>query len=442
VNPPLRLREDAITLFREGISAVDPRNAVRRWIRREENKLVFGAPGDGETELDLSTCRSIFVVGAGKASARMAAAVEELLGDRLTGGVVAIPHGTPVPSGRIHFLHAAHPVPDASGVAAAREVASLASAAGARDLVIAVFSGGGSALLPAPAGEVTLEEKQHVTGLLLRSGATIGEVNTVRKHISFLKGGRLALLAAPARVISLLLSDVIGDDPGTIASGPTAPDATTPDDALRVLRAYRLEQQLPSSVVAHLRQAGASPPESVDPLFARVRNLVVGRNADALQAIASRAERMGYRPVILPGNVQGEAREAAATHVARCREIAGRSAARPFCIVSGGETTVSVRGTGRGGRNQEFALAAAIAMEGWEDTVLLSAGTDGIDGNTTAAGAIVDGGTIGSGRALGLLAEEFLLQNDSNSFFFGLNQLLVTGATGTNVMDVQILVGE
>jgi hydroxypyruvate reductase len=325
---------------------------------------------------------------------------------------------------------------------ASREVAGLAAAAGKDDLLIAVFSGGGSALLPAPAGSITLEEKQQVTRLLLRSGAAIGEVNTIRKHLSFLKGGRLARLAVPARVVSLLISDVIGDDPGTIASGPTAPDPTTAADALRFLHSRGLEQDLPPAVREFLRHHDVETPKPGDPLFDRVRNFIVARNADALDAIARRAEAMGYAPVVLAGNVQGEARLAAEAHIIRCREIARKHRSGPLCIISGGETTVTVRGSGSGGRNQEFALAAAKAMTGWDGAVLLSAGTDGIDGSTTAAGAFADGRTVDRGHSLGLDPEVFLRENDSNSFFLGLNDILVTGATGTNVMDVQILVCE
>lgn len=436
-----RLREDALTLYRQGIKAVDPRTAVHRCVQREGEQLRFG-DGEAAAIVDLAACESVCVVGAGKASGAMAAALEELLGDRLTRGVVAVPHGTPNLTKRIRLMPAAHPVPDEAGLIAAREIAGLAAAAGKNDLLIAIFSGGGSALLPAPAGAIALGEKQRVTRLLLRSGADIGEVNTIRKHLSFLKGGRLARLAAPARVASLLISDVIGDDPGTIASGPTAPDPTTAADALRIVQSRGLDRELPPAVRAFLHHHDAETPKPGDPLFDDVRNFIVARNADALDAIARMAETMGYTPVVFAGNVQGEAREAAAAHIMRCREIARTHRAGPLCCVSGGETTVTVHGSGKGGRNQEFALAAAMAMKGWNGAVLLSAGTDGIDGSTTAAGAFADGRTIDRGRSLGFDPEVFLRENDSNSFFFGLNDILVIGATGTNVMDVQILVCE
>ncbi len=401
--------------------------------------LRFGTGGSDGVTVDLAACNEIVVVGAGKASARMASAMEDLLGDRMSRGVVAIPHGQSSGLMRIRAMPAAHPVPDEEGVAAAREIAGLVSTATENDLVIALFSGGGSALLPAPAGTITLEEKQRVTRLLLRSGAAIGEVNAVRKHLSFLKGGRLSRSAFPARVVSLLLSDVIGDDPGTIASGPTAPDPTTCADAIAILRRYGCEREIPSAAREHLGRPEAESPKPGDPVFARVHNFVVARNADALEAMARKARVLGYAPVMMQGPVQGEARHAAVEYVAKCREIAAVPRTSPLCILSGGETTVTVKGNGLGGRNQEFALAAAKAMEGWEEALLLSAGTDGIDGASEAAGAFADGRTCFRARSQNLDPDLFLEENDSNSFFSALGGLLVTGATGTNVMDVQIL---
>jgi hydroxypyruvate reductase len=434
-----RLRKDALELFHEGLAAVDPRKAVRRWVHVEEGTLRFGAGRPNAVTVDLTTCDEIVVVGAGKASVHMASAIEETLGDRLSRGVVAIPHGQSSGLVRIRTMPASHPIPDEAGVVAAREIARLVGAARENDLVVALFSGGGSALLPAPGGTITLEEKQRVTRSLLRSGAAIGEVNAVRKHLSFLKGGRLARSAFPARVVSLILSDVIGDDPGTIASGPTAPDPTTCADALAILRRYGCERELPAAAREHLGRPEAESPKPGDPVFARVHNLVVARNADALGAMARKAGMLGYAPVVMPEPVRGEARQAAEEYVRRCREIAALPRAGPLCVLSGGETTVTVRGSGRGGRNQEFALAAAQAMEGWEEVLLLSAGTDGIDGASEAAGAFVDGRTCSRARSQGLDPDLFLKENDSNSFFSALRDLLVTGATGTNVMDLQIL---
>jgi len=404
--------------------------------------LRFG-PETGEIlTADLSAIRGLIVVGAGKASAEMGSALEDLIDDMPGRGAITIPHGQPSALRRIRTLHAAHPVPDAAGVAAAREISALVTGAEADDLVIALFSGGGSALLPAPADGITLEEKQQVTGLLLRSGANIAEVNTVRKHLSFMKGGRLGRLAAPARVVTLLISDVVGDDLSVIASGPTAADPTTVDDALAVVRKFGLERALPPSVRAHLERGGQETPKPGDPMFARIHNLVVARNADALEAMASKARTLGYAVVVLPGSVEGEARTAAERHIARCRALAAASGPGRLCILSGGETTVTVRGPGRGGRNQEFALSASVAMQGWNTAVLLSAGTDGIDGVSSAAGAFADGTTCDRAKSRGIDPAISINRNDSNTFFSSLGDLLVTGATGTNVMDVQILLCE
>ena len=314
--------------------------------------------------------------------------------------------------------------------------------------MICVISGGGSALLPAPAPPVTLAEKQAITRLLLDCGANIHEINAVRKHISSIKGGQLARLAYPATVIALLLSDVIGDDLDVIASGPTAPDPSTFDRVREILRHYRIEEQAPAGVQQRLEQgvAGAiqETPKTGDPAFARTQNAIVGSNLLAVNAASIKARELGFRTMTLSTFIEGETRDVARMHAAIARQarLFEQPLRGPACIISGGETTVTIRGAGKGGRNQEFALAAAIDLAGLDDVVILSGGTDGSDGPTDAAGAVVDGQTVERAARLGLSAKDYLARNDSYHFFKPLGDLLITGPTNTNVMDVRlILVG-
>ncbi len=432
-----RARERLLDIFNAGLAAADPAAAVRRHLRREGDRLVCGELSLSPTEL-----RRVFVLGAGKASAVMAGAVEDLLGDCITGGWVNVKTGHGLPLRRVRVHEAAHPTPDESGERGAREIARLAREAREGDLVIFCISGGGSALLPLPVEGVTLADKQRLTGELLACGADIGEINCVRKHISQLKGGQLARLAHPARVLSLILSDVIGDPLGVIASGPTAPDPSTFADALAVLRKYGLEARAPAGVLAHLRAGAAGlRPETLkpeDPLFARVANVIIAGNALSVEACRRRAGRLGYRPLVLTTRLEGEAREAARvlTAIARNAIEHGDPVPPPACLICGGETTVTLRGRGRGGRNQEFALAAALAAPGVPGWALLAAGTDGTDGPTDAAGAFADGDTVARARALGIDPLAALADNDAYPFFDRLGDLLRTGPTGTNVMDL------
>lgn len=368
----------------------------------------------------------------------MARALEEQLGDRVRDGFVVVKDGYAVPTRRIRVAEAGHPVPDARGVAASRELLAVAGAAGARDLLIFLVSGGGSALTPAPAPPVTLDEKQAMTRALLAAGATIGELNAVRKHLSLLKGGQLARAAAPARVLTLALSDVIGDPLDVIASGPTAPDATTFADALDVLQRRAVMEAAPASIVARLKAGArgeiAETPKAGDPAFARVTNLVIGNNALVVDAAVARARALGYAPTLLTRTLEGEAREAARLLVARARALPGRA-----CLVAGGETTVTVRGRGRGGRCQEFALAAAREIAGSDDVVILAAGTDGTDGPTDAAGGLVDGSTITRISAVGGDAARALDDNDAYSALRLAGDLIFTGPTNTNLLDVYLV---
>lgn len=420
-----RLRRQAVAIFRAALAAADPADAVMRYLRRR----------------DFSRYRNVYVVGAGKAGASMAKAAERVLGRRIAGGLVNVKDGHVARLRRIELNECGHPVPDERGVEGARRIAEIAAAAGRDDLVLCLISGGGSALLPYPAPPVTLAEKQEVTRLLLNCGANIHEINTIRKHISAIKGGQLARLAAPAAVEALLLSDVIGDDLDVIGSGPAAPDASTFASAAAILQRYGIYHCAPLSVRQRLeggmRGEIAETPKPGDPLFARVRNTVVGSNRLALDAAARRARALGFRTLVLASGIQGETREVARMHAAIAREIAetGRPLKPPACIVTGGETTVTIKGDGLGGRNQEFVLAAAIDIAGLPATVVLSGGTDGTDGPTDAAGAIADGDTLRRAPD----ARAYLDRNDSYHYFQALSGLLITGPTNTNVADVRIL---
>ncbi|MGB6942215.1 MAG: glycerate kinase [Bryobacteraceae bacterium] len=418
------LRRQALRIFQAALKAADPYQAVLRHLR-----------------VDPHPYRNVFVIGAGKASAQMARAVERLLGARIGGGEINVKDGHGAKLRRIQINECGHPVPDQRGLAGARRIAQIARQAGPDDLIICLISGGASALLPLPAPPITLAQKQKTTRLLLASGASIHEINCVRKHISRIKGGQLARLAYPATLLTLALSDVIGDDLDTIGSGPTVPDRSTFADARAIFEKYRIWKKLPSVV----RERFTSPPEETpkpgDKIFEKTRNVIVGSNALAVDAAASEARRLGFHTLVLSTFLEGEARHVARVHAAIAKEIraAGRPLKAPACVISGGETTVTVRGKGLGGRNQEFALAAALDIAGLCDVVILSGGTDGTDGPTDAAGAIADGTTVARAEALGLDAPAFLTNNDSYHYFEALGDLIKTGPTGTNVADVQLV---
>lgn len=435
-----RHRRDATAIFRAALAAADPARALHALLRVEGDTLRAGPH-----RYNLAAFRAIHVVGAGKASAVMAAALERILGRRVTGGLINTKYGHSARVRRVRLHEAGHPVPDEAGIEGARRIAAICEAAGEQDMVIALISGGASALLPLPAGEITLAEKQETTRLLLACGATIGEINAVRKHISAIKGGQLARLAAPATVLALLLSDVIGDPLDVIGSGPAAPDDSTFAGAWEVFEKYGITARVPRPVRERIEagRRGELPetPKTGDACFRRTRNLVVGSNRLALDAAAAQARALGYRPVVLSTLIEGETREIAAMHCAILREtlLSGRPAKPPVCLISGGETTVTLKGGGKGGRNMEFALAAALALEGTPDVLAFSAGTDGTDGPTDAAGAWATGDTARRARAAGLDPRAALAANDSYPFFQALDGLVITGPTGTNVMDVRLL---
>ncbi len=427
-------------MFDAALRAADPAAATLRHVVRDGSSLNIGG-----VTCDLDLFDGVYVVGAGKAGAMMAGAMESILGNRLAGGAVNVKYGHTTPLRRVELIEAGHPIPDAAGVAGTEKIAGLLDRLGEDDLVFCLLSGGGSALMPLPVEGVTLSEKQAVTGRLLQCGATINEINTIRKHISRVKGGQLARLASPARMVSLVLSDVIGDPLDVIASGPTVPDESTYSDCRAILGRYELENELPPSVIRHLDAGmkGTEPetPGPGDPVFDRTQNVMIANNRQALDAARTEAEKRGYNTLVLSSSIDGETREIARVYSAMAREIAqhGDPVRSPACVISGGETTVTLKGEGKGGRNQEFVLAAAAGIEGLERTVVFSAGTDGTDGPTDAAGAVADGQTLARAAEKGLAADVCLDDNDAYHFFEPLGDLVMTGPTHTNVMDMRLL---
>jgi hydroxypyruvate reductase len=442
-RPEARLREDAQRILEAGIAAADPRAAVLRALSCDGELLRVAG---GET-VELGAVGRVWIVGAGKAAAGMARGALHVLGDRVEGGTITVPAGGParrLPG--IDVWAASHPVPDTHGLAGAGAALEIARAAGEDDLVLCLLSGGASALWPAPPAGVSLSDLRATTELLLRAGAPIADVNAVRKHLSRIAGGWLARAAAPARLVTLAVSDVVGSAPDAIGSGPTVPDPTTFRDALEVLR--RREVDVPPAVRAHLQRGdlGEAPetPKPGDPAFARASFRVVASNRDALAAAAEEAERLGYRTTVVGDDMEGEAREVAAEVAALAwgAHAEGESARAPAAFLLGGETTVTVRGSGRGGRSQELALAAALEIEGEPGVVVAAVGTDGRDGPTDAAGGMVDGETTARGGAAGVEARDALARNDAHTFLRASGDLVVTGPTGTNVNDlVLVLVG-
>jgi glycerate 2-kinase len=434
------LRAHAREIFMAGVKSADPADGIKTNVRLHDDYLQIA-----DRSYRLSNIRNILVVGCGKAAAKMALAIEDLLGDRVSGGIVVVKYGYALSLERIKVVEAGHPIPDEAGVDGAHQIIELVRTAGEDDLVLLLISGGGSALFPAPADGLTLAEKQRTTQMLLQSGATIQEVNAVRKHISKLKGGRFATLVAPANLVSLILSDVIGDSLEAIASGPTVADSTTYGDCLEIVRRYDLTDKMPHAVINLLRRGAEGAvdetPKTSDAIFHKVQNVIIGSNRAALNGAERQAETFGYQTRVLSSSVEGESFTVAKSHAALVKEIARRDQPLrlPACVISGGETTVTIRGDGLGGRNQEFALAAAVEIDGLDGVIILSGGTDGTDGPTDAAGGIVDASTVQRGKARGLDATAFLARNDSYHFLKATDDLLITGPTFTNVMDLQVM---
>lgn len=436
-----RLRHDALDILRRALEAVDPRKAIKHSLELRKSHLCFN-----DVELDLDGFSKVFVVGGGKAGGAMAEAVEELLEERIATGVVNILKGTEdrYRLRRIELNGASHPIPDDDGVMGTGKMLSLVEQAGADDLVFVLISGGGSALMTYPAEGVGLDEMRRLTEMLLRSGATINELNAVRKHLSAVKGGQLAEKAHPATVVSLILSDVVGDPLDTIASGPTAPDISTFRDAAAVLQRYGIWTKVANSIrqriEAGLKGEFKDTPKPGDKIFQRVFNVVIGSNLVAARAAVKEAVNLGYNTLLLSTRVEGEARHVGTVYAGIAGEISASDhpIPRPAAVVAGGETTVKVEGAGHGGRNQELALSAAMRMEGL-DAVVAALATDGIDGPTEAAGAICDGWTMRRAKSMGLATEDFLMDNDSHGFFSRLEDAILTGPTGTNVNDLAVI---
>ena len=437
-DPSTRDRRALVTrVMLAALTAVEPGEAVRRALQRDGDTLTVR-----NQTYNLADYDRVVVVGAGKASAPMAAAVEEIVGDRCSAGLVVVKHGHTHPTKTVQLREASHPIPDESCVDGTAELVELLATTGPRDLVVVALSGGGSALMLLPAEGISLADMQQTTDLLLRAGATINELNTVRKHLERAKGGGLARLAAPSDVLALVLSDVVGNPLDVIASGPTVPDTSTFADTCAILERFGVWDRLPANVAARLDagRKGEIPdtPKPGDPLFDRVQTVVVASNELAAEAGVRQAQSEGLTAQLLTTYVEGEAREVAKVVAAFAREEAARGAPlpRPACLVLGGETTVTVRGNGLGGRNQELALAASLKIAGLDNAIVAALATDGNDGPNDATGALADGSTVARARALGLDPDAYLANNDAYHFFEALGDLLITGPTNTNVNDL------
>jgi len=437
------LRSEAARVWTAALRAADPQSAVRKYVKRQGKVLQIKG-----SRLDLDKFRNIWVLGAGKAAAPMGQALEKMLGKYLTGGFLVTKYGHGLPMKKIEMMEAGHPLPDANSAAAATQILSLAkNLFGPDDLVFCVFSGGASSLVVSPAQGITLEDKLACTRLLLDAGASIHELNAVRKHLSSLKGGGLARLLAPMRVLSLILSDVVGDNAGTIASGPMSPDPTTFADCVDIFKRLELLDRIPPAIKMRFEHGMAGrieeTPKGSDPVFRLSETVIVGGNAQACAAAAQAAKRMGYSAMILTSRLEGDNEAAAKLHMSIAQEIVfqRRPLRRPACLISGGETTVKVAGSGMGGRNQEFVLHCVKPLAQLPAPCLVaSLGTDGTDGPTDAAGAIADNTTLTRSLSYGAcFLGDSLKNNDSYEFFQRLSDLIVTGPTRTNVMDLHIV---
>ena len=436
-----KARDLALKSLEAALKAVDPKQIMKSKLSLKDSTLSIE-----DYVFDLNKFRNVYVVGGGKASGSMAEALEQILGKRITCGLVNVPHGAESKTSIIELHGASHPVPDEAGVTGARRMLEIADLADKDDLVICLISGGGSSLMPLPRGNVSLADKKEITEALLKSGATINEINTVRKHISDFKGGWLAKKAYPATVLNLILSDVMGDPLDFIASGPTVPDSTTFSEAVEVLKKFNLWIGAPVSIREVLSDGvkGLIPetPKTDDDAFKNVHNVIVGNNRLSSLVALERLKSAGLNTLLLTATLEGEARQVGIVLASIAKEVlvSGNPVSKPAGIIAGGETTVIVTGKGKGGRNQEIALAAAAKLRRLDGTVIASLSTDGIDGPTHVAGAIVDGKTLVRAAEVGLSPEKFLADNDSYHFFSKLGDLIFTGPTGTNVNDISVIV--
>jgi glycerate 2-kinase len=437
---PLVSHTNAINIFQAGLKAVAPGTAIKNIVQLGKDILTVG-----DRKYDLNQFEEIFVIGAGKAGASMAKAIEEILGQRITKGLISVKYGHVEPLQFIETVEAGHPVPDENGISAATKIIQLAHKAGKNTLVICLISGGGSSLLPLPVEGVSLIDKQETTKVLLACGATIHEINAIRKHLSVIKGGCLARAVYPATLITLILSDVVGDDLDSIASGPCVPDTRTFADCLAILNKYDIAPQIPVNVLNYLNAGLAykveETPKHGEIFFTKTQNEIVASNFNALLKAKQKAESLGFNTLLLSSMLEGETRDVAGNHIAIAREIQkhGYPLKTPACILSGGETTVTIRGSGKGGRNQEFVLAASIRMTDMKNIIVLSAGTDGNDGPTDAAGAMANETTLLRAEQLALDPNKYLDDNNSYNFFDKLGDLYKTGPTNTNVMDLRVI---
>ncbi|MEM3730275.1 MAG: glycerate kinase [Candidatus Bathyarchaeia archaeon] len=440
---PLNRKAREITLksLEAGLNAVDPKRIIESKVLLKGSTLLVD-----KYSFNLEKFKNVYVVGGGKASGSMAEALEKVLGNHIKSGLVNVPYGDKSKTRIIKLQEASHPIPDEAGMEGVRRILEIAEQAGENDLIICLISGGGSSLMPLPRGEISLKDKREITDALLKCGATINEINTVRKHISDFKGGWLAKKAYPATLLNLILSDVIGDPLDFIASGPTVPDSTTFSDAIKVLKKYGLWDKAPKSIRKVLLdgEKGLIPetPKADDEVFRKVLNVVIGNNRLASQTVQAHLKSEGLNTLLLTTTLEGEARHMGTMLAAIAREIAisGNPISKPAAIIAGGETTVTVTGKGLGGRNQEIVLAASQKLNGMDGALIASISTDGVDGPTDAAGALADGETLTRSLEKGLAAEKFLAENDSYNFFSKLGDLIFTGPTGTNVNDVSVIV--
>ncbi|MFC1825251.1 glycerate kinase [Thermodesulfobacteriota bacterium] len=440
-----KIRSDARAIFKNCLDPVDPYGAVKRFVHLEGDRMILGTDMSSGREIDLKNFDRISLVGAGKATAPMARAIEEMFGKRIFKGLINVKYGFTDDLALTKITEAGHPVPDENSVEGTGGILEFLESTGEKDLIFSLISGGGSALLCRPAGNITLAEKQEITKMLLGCGASINEINAVRKHLSLIKGGQMARAAFPSTIVNLMLSDVVGDKMDVIASGPFVPDGSTFRDVQEIFRQYDLKD-IPAAISEHIEAGlkGRVPetPKEGDRIFENIYNVIVGSNMLALEAAEEKARALGYGTLILSSMVEGETREVAHVHSAVAKEIleTGRPIPPPACIISGGETTVTIRGNGLGGRNQEFCLAAALDLEELPPrVVILSGGTDGNDGPTDAAGAVSDPLSVSRGRDLQMEALEYLNNNDAYHFFQKTKDLLMTGPTNTNVMDVRLI---
>ncbi len=438
-----KFKRDTFEIFKAAVEAANPVKALKNSVKVSNGKIhVLGY------QYNLNKYENIYVVGGGKASGLMAQTIEEILGGKITRGHVNVLKGTKrnYKTRVIELNEASHPIPDLQGLTGARKILETAMEAGERDLVISLISGGGSALITMPSEGVSLEDVKETTNLLLKAGATINELNSVRKHISQVKGGQLAKAAYPAEMLNLIVSDVVGDPLDVIASGPTSPDTTTFQEAKNVLLKYNLWSKVPKSVSKRIEMGvkGLIPetPKPGEKIFRRVRNIVIANNRLAVEAAAKKAEELGYNAAVLSCYIEGEARHVGTVIGAIALEINKYNSPfkKPVAVLGGGETTVTVKGKGKGGRNQELVLGAALKIKGEKNLAVASMGTDGIDGNSEAAGAIAHGETVERALEKGMNPVSYLEENDSYTFFKELGDLIVTGPTGTNVNDITCII--